>query len=217
MNKFLLFLFVVISSNSFAQQSYYDAATISVLVSANKDEFSNKSKSLTKQSNIEVATSILKGQNKKMNDLHKKLDARLNSVFILLADANLVANVVVQTEQAYKYQKMAVGIAKDNLTLSILVVHYNSIIAARIEKMIAFFALIVGSYSEISKMEPDKRKVIYREVFTLMHNCNIQSQAMYYAVKGSNLKTLIKKTKTSFYINADKKMMQDIISNLKGF
>lgn len=221
MNKiFITFLFLIVSLVSIistAQTSYYDAATMSALVELNKTEFQDKSKSLQKQSYIEVATSVLKGENKKMNDLHKKLDARLNSVFILLADADLVANVVLQTTQAYKYQKMSVELAANNLALSIVVVKYNAEIAKRIEKMISFFALIVGSYSEISKMEPDKRKKIYREVYMQMYLCKIHSESMYYAVKGSNLKSLLKKTMISNYINQDKAAVNTVLESIKNF
>lgn len=221
MNKILitsLFLTAsLVSITSTAQTSYYDAATMSALVELNKTEFQDKSKSLQKQSYIEVSTSVLKGENKKMNDLHKKLDARLNSVFILLADADLVANVVLQTTQAYKYQKMSVELAANNLALSIVVVKYNAEITKRIEKMIAFFALIVGSYSEISKMEPEKRKKIYREVYMQMYLCKIHSESIYYTVKGSNLKSLLKKTMISNYINQDKAAVNTVLESIKNF
>ena len=213
----LAFALSFISIKALAQQSYYDAATMAELVELNKREFKHKDQSLQKQTHIEIATAVLKGENKKMNDLHKKLDSRLNSIFILLADADLVANVVLQTKEAYKFQSMAIELAANNLPLSIVVIKYNAEIAKRIEKIIAFFALIVGSYSEISKMEPDKRKTIYHEVYTQMYLCKIHSESMYYAVKGSNLKGMLKKTKVYDYINQDKKAVNEVISTLKGF
>lgn len=206
--------FLLLAVKVYPQVQYMDLTTVSALIEANIQEYQNKKKRERKGLEYTLVTKILKDEEDKIKKVHNKLQSRMNSLFILLADADLLIRVTQETSLIYKYQEEALIEAIQKPYLYPAVVKNEQEVVNRVKNVILFLTLIVNAYGDIANMKVDDRRKIYSQVVTDLTIIRIKSQAMAQTFKNMSFADAVKSTRVYDILQQDKQKVQEIISNL---
>lgn len=212
---FLVILFVAMLPKAYSQLQYMDLATVSALIEANIQEHDNMVKRKNKGTEYSVVTAILKDEQGKVKELHNKLQSRMNSLFILLADAELILRIAQETQLIYKAQERALDLAlsKPYLYPAVLQNEYQTV--NRVKEMILFFTMIVNSYADIANMNVADRRKIYSQIVIDLTVIRLKSQAMEQTFKNMTFADAVKQTGIWNMVNDDIQQVNEIINSLQ--
>jgi hypothetical protein len=148
-------------------------------------------------------------------NLSDKINQRLTQAFIVEADAVTLYNIYEAFQKMYDYQSQSMSIAV-NLPYAIpVVIQKEQTIINDASNLLLFVELIVQSYGELNKMKTSDRQVIYREVNTQIQLLTGQCYSLLNTMKLLQTGDLFKNAKPMQYINQDKKIVNDILKQIK--
>lgn len=213
---FLLLFGCVVNAAVFAQTNYWDIPYTEALISHNKQNFSDNRHATQKQLSLTSSELLVKTQKNKCKRLMDSLDKRLNSLYILAADATLAIRVASTMSDLFEYQSDAAKIAFKYPYAAFLYSSDEVSIINDAESLYALIALVVASYGDISKMKVSDRKIIYTQILAQLQYLRAKCQSLNQLLAMVQYSDLYKNSQGWQFIDMDKDKVEDILKDWKN-
>src|ERR1035441_1921661 len=151
-----------------AQPNLWDIPTTEALIAHNKTNFSDNKTVNQNQAASTVTVGILKNTKDKCKQLMDSLDRRLNSLYIILADATLAIQIGNIMSDVYRYQSDAFQLVLKYPYAAFLYYNNQQKIIQDAESLFNLVYLVILSYGDIGKMKVSSRKIVYTQIVSEM-------------------------------------------------
>lgn len=213
--SFLVIVVLLTTKSVSAQQNVWDIPATELMISHNKQNFSDHQTIRNNQIVSEGTVKSWKNSTNNFKTLSDFIDKRLTSAFIIVADAVTLYNIYDQLSEMMDYEAKALDIAyRHPWAISILSSQEGKIIKSG-SQLFNYISLIAISYGDISKMKASARKVIFHEISLQISVLKAQCYSLYNLMKRLDLASEVGKTKPGTFINKDAQIVKDILKNLK--
>lgn len=196
-----------------AQPNYWDIPSTEYLIAHNKDNYKDHKEFKNNQVVSQGTVRRWKNITDKLKNLTDSIDRRLSSFFIITADASTVLAIYTALKDMYAYQSESMKIgSKYPYTIPVLIARENEIISSA-SSFVSYLALIVNSYSDISRMRVSDRNIIYHEIRAELEVVRLRCYSMLMQMKQIDLVNILKQTKPFKFINNDAQLVKSILNN----
>ncbi len=218
MKKFyLLILFCGLFNSTFAKGTYVNFWMMNWEIKHTLQE-NERQKDMHKK---EVQNLALEKTNRskwsKLKKVVKKIQSRLSIVDLAL---QAIPTGVQLTKKIDKIRKNQKSIFKEAKTLppNIKVVIDRQITFIKDSQMVLRLIIgLVASYGAINQMEKAERKILLDYAVDEMEQLRRQSSFTLYLIREAKYKMRMKKLRFKYYIEKDKKVINDIIKQIKKY
>lgn len=197
------------------QTNYFDVGAINVLISENKSNYSDHQSVRNKQLISEVSVSTWKKSTNEMKRLVSLIDKRMNSIFIITADAGTTFRMYQSFKSVLSYQQQAIATARKYPWLVFWAAQVESIIINDAIDISRFLYLMIVTYGDINKMTVASRKLIYTELDHQLSKIVLDAQFLVAKLKMVDFAETFKNTSIWRSINNDKNITKDILKEFK--
>ena len=177
-----------------------------------------QARQLKKKQNINLGAEVVnKKQWSKFKDTTKKIQDRLRIIdFALQA---IPAGIVI-SQEAKEIKENQIKIIQEIRTAP-----YTLIVALpkqvefvdELQMVVRLITGIVVSYGAINQMEKAERKILIDYALSEVERLNSQSFYMLMMIRNAKEKFERNKAMLSYYVNADRQIVEEIIDNIKTF
>lgn len=216
--KYILLIIQIISfsfARVEAQPNIWDIPATEALISHNKTNFSDNKTAKENQAKSTVTVGVLKNTKDKCKQLIDSLDKRLNSLYIILADATLAIQVGNIMSDIYQYQSDAFQLILKYPYAAFLYYNNQQKIIKDAEGLLSLIYMVVLSYGDIGKMKVSERKIVYTHIIMQMGYLRAKCNALDGQLKMIDFSETYKNSKGWNYINMDKNKVNEILNNWK--
>lgn len=204
-----------------AQVRVFDAGLTKALIEQNRDEHGKATEKMEEHLEEAPVTALYKTRYEKFKEQHKKTKERLNSLFALASDVDIVINAVKDLDEIYETNKRIMILAADYPLLIPIVLDYTSTVYNQGKRMGNYFLLIVATYTTVNNMEPLHRLQIYRQISTRMSLLLSSAQSLEKRlIRYSQMNIFLvyfKNTIWDVMYQRDKQIVNRIITNIQNF
>ncbi|HET7117533.1 MAG TPA: hypothetical protein VFI29_13635 [Hanamia sp.] len=216
--KYILLIILIISflfMKAEAQPNIWDIPATEALISHNKTNFADNKTAKENQLKSTVTVGILKNTKDKCKQLIDSLDKRLNSLYIILADATLAIQVSKILADIYEYQAESFQLILKYPYTAFLYYNNQQKIIKDAESLLSLIYMVVLSYGDIGKMKVSERKIVYTHIIMQMGYLRTKCSALDGQLKMIDFSETYKNSKGWNYINMDKSKVDEIFNNWK--
>ena len=212
--SFIVFFFCFFSQVK-AQPNIWDIPATEALISHNKTNFSDNKTVKENQVKSTVTVGFLKETKDKCKQLIDSLDKRLNSLYIILADATLAIQVGNIMSDVYQYQSDAFQLVLKYPYAAFLYYNNQQKIIKDVENLFNLIYMVVLSYGDIGKMKVSERKIVYTHIIMQMGYLRAKCSALYGQLQMIDFSETYKNSRGWNYINVDKDKVNEILNSWK--
>jgi hypothetical protein len=218
--KYILAVFIMFSllfavKTTKAQPNIWDIPATEALISHNKTNFSDNKTVKENQVKSTVTVGFLKETKDKCKQLIDSLDKRLNSLYIILADATLAIQVGNIMSDVYQYQSDAFQLVLKYPYAAFLYYNNQQKIIKDVENLFNLIYMVVLSYGDIGKMKVSERKIVYTHIIMQMGYLRAKCSALYGQLQMIDFSETYKNSRGWNYINMDKDKVNEILNSWK--
>lgn len=214
-NIFLLFTFLVISIQAFAQSNYWNIPNTEILIDQNQRSYRDYSEWRDKQNYSSAQTTNWYRLQTEYTRLSEKLKQKSLNLFTLAADATVVYDIITKMALMVELQAETTKLAVKHPWALDKIIPRQQMIYKRGEKLYQFIVLLVSSYSDLNRMKVAERKRIY---FSLRMDVDVMyreiSNLNRWLVRAS-LADRAKNSQLMQFYNKDKQKVEEILRNMK--
>lgn len=215
---FILFIVLINSFSSMrteAQPNIWDIPATEALISHNKTNYADNKTAKENQLKSTVTVGFLKKTKDKCKQLVDSLDKRLNSLFIILADATLAIQVSKILADIYEYQAESFQLILKYPFAGFLYYNNQQKIIKDAKSVLSLIYMVVLSYGDIGKMKVSERKIVYTHIIRQVAYLRAKCSALNGQLQMIDFSTTYKNGKSWNYINMDKNKINEILNNWK--
>lgn len=216
--QYILFIILIIAFSSLraeAQPNIWDIPATEALISHNKTNFSDNKTAKENQLKSTVTVGVLKNTKDKCKQLIDSLDKRLNSLYIILADATFAIQVSKILADIYEYQAESFQLILTYPYAAFLYYNNHQRIIKDAESLLSLIYMVSLSYDDIGKMKVSERKIVYTHIIMQMGYLRAKCSALDGQLKMIDFSETYKNSKGWNYINMDKNKVDEILNNWK--
>lgn len=216
--KYILLIIQIISfsfARVEAQPNIWDIPATEALISHNKTSFADNKTAKENQLKSTVTVGVLKDTKDKCKQLIDSLDKRLNSLYIILADATLAIQVSKILADIYEYQSESFQLILKYPYSAFLYYNNQQKIIKDVEGLLSLVYMVMLSYKDIGKMKVAERKIVYTHIIMQMGYLRAKCSALDGQLKMIDFSESYKNSKGCNYINMDKNKVDQILNNWK--
>lgn len=204
-----------ISTIDYAQQDTWDVPATELMISHNKQNYSDHQDVKNNQFASQATVSVWKNSTNQFKTLSDYIDKRLTSAFIVVADVTTLYNIYSQLSEMITYEQKSLVIAKRHPWAAPLLASEQAAIINSGNDLFSYISLLIMSYGDISKMKVSARKVIFHSIDLQVGVLKARCYSMYAMMKRLDLTSEIRKSKPVQMINKDQQIIKDILKNIK--
>ena len=197
------------------QPNMWDIPATEALIAHNKTNFSDNKKVNQNQVTSTVTVGVLKSTKDKCKQLMDSLDKRLNSLYIILADATLAIQVASVMSDIYQYQADAFQLVLKYPYAAFLYFNNQQKIIKDARSLFNLIYMVVASYGDIGKMKVAARKIVYTQIISQMGYLRAKCNALDGQLKMIDFSEQYKNLKGWNYVNMDKDQVHQILKDWK--
>jgi hypothetical protein len=212
---FLMLSLLFVGKTTNAQPNIWDIPATEALISHNKTNFSDNKTAKENQAISTVTVGFLKKTKDKCKQLVDSLDKRLNSLYIILADATLAIQAAKIISDVYEYQSDAFQLVLKYPFAAFLYYNNQQRIIKDVESLVKLIYMLVLSYGDIGKMKVSGRKIVYTQIIMQMGYLRSKCSALYGQLQMIDFSETYKNSKGWNYINMDKDKVNQILNSWK--
>jgi hypothetical protein len=212
---FTMFSLLFAAKTTKAQPNIWDIPATEALISHNKTNFSDNKTVKENQVKSTVTVGFLKETKDKCKQLIDSLDKRLNSLYIILADATLAIQVGNIMSDVYQYQSDAFQLVLKYPYAAFLYYNNQQKIIKDVENLFNLIYMVVLSYGDIGKMKVSERKIVYTHIIMQMGYLRAKCSALYGQLQMIDFSETYKNSRGWNYINMDKDKVNEILNSWK--
>lgn len=198
-----------------AQPNIWDIPATEALISHNKTNFADNKTAKENQLKSTVTVGVLKRTKDKCKQLIDSLDKRMNSLYIILADATLAIQVSKILADIYEYQSESFQLILKHPYAAFLYYNNQQKIIKDAESLLSLIYMVVLSYGDIGKMKVSERKIVYTHIIMQMGYLRAKCNALDGQLKMIDFSETYKSSRGWNYINMDKSKVDEILNNWK--
>ena len=198
-----------------AQPNIWDIPATEALIAHNKTNFDDNRESKEKQFTSTVSAGVLKRTKDQCKKLVDSLDKRLNSLYIILADATLALRVSSAMKDIFDYQSESFQLILKYPYASILYYNNELKIIKDAESLYSLIYMVILSYGDIEKMEVSERKIVYTHIIRQLDYLRAKCEVLNSLLKMIDFSELYKNSKGWQYLDMDKDKVNQILNNWK--
>lgn len=218
LTKYILYTTLMLSFSILrteAQPNIWDIPATEALISHNKTNFSDNKTAKENQLKSTVTVGVLKNAKDKCKQLMDSLDKRLNSLYIVLADATLAIQVSKILADIYEYQAESFQLILKYPYAAFLYYNNQQRIIKDAESLLSLIYMVVLSYGDIGKMKVSERKIVYTHIIMQMGYLRAKCSALDGQLKMIDFSETYKNSRSWNYINMDKSKVNEILNDWK--
>ncbi len=197
------------------QPNMWDIPATEALISHNKTNFSDNKKVNQNQATSTVTVGVLKSTKDKCKQIMDSLDKRLNSLYIILADATLAIRVASIMSDIYEYQADAFQLVLKYPYAAFLYYNNQQKIIKDARSLFNLIYMVVVSYGDIGKMKVAARKIVYTQIISQMGYLRAKCDALAGQLKMIDFSEQYKNLKGWNYVDMDKDKLHQILNDWK--
>lgn len=198
-----------------AQPNIWDIPATEAMISHNKTNFSDNKTAKENQLKSTATVGILKNTKDKCKQLMDSLDKRLNSLYIVLADATLAIQVSRIMRDIVDYQSESFQLVLKYPYASFLYYSNQQKIIDDARSVYSLIYMVVLSYGDIGKMKVSERKIVYTQIIMQLAYLKAKCNALFSQLKMIDFSETYKNSRGFGYIDMDKDKVAQIINNWK--
>ena len=197
------------------QPNIWDIPATEALISHNKTNFSDNKTVNQNQAVSTVTVGVLKSTKDKCKQLMDSLDKRLNSLYIILADATLAIQVASIMSDIYQYQADAFELVLKYPYAAFLYYNNQQKIIKDARSLFNLIYMVVVSYGDIGKMKVAARKIVYTQIISQMGYLRALCSALDGQLQMIDFSEQYKNLKGWNYIDMDKDKVTQLLNDWK--
>jgi hypothetical protein len=198
-----------------AQPNIWDIPATEALISHNKTNFSDNKTVNENQAASTVTVGVLKSTKDKCKQLIDSLDKRLNSLYIILADAILAIQVSNIMSDIYQYQSDAFQLVLKYPYAAFLYYDNQQKIIEDAKSIFNLIYMVVLSYGDIGKMKVAERKIVYTQIISQLGYLRAKCSALVGQLQMIDFSEKYKNSNGWNYIDMDKDKVNQILNDWK--
>ena len=210
----ILFLFCF-CCNAKAQPNIWDIPATEALIAHNKTNFDDNKTVKNNQLESTVTVGVLKNTKDKCKRLVDSLDKRLNSLYVILADATLAIQVSQIMKDIFEYQAESFQLVLKYPYASFLYYNNQQKIIDDAGSMFNLIYMVILSYGDIGKMKVSERKIVYTQIIMQLGYLRAKCSALNGQLKMIGFSETYKNSRGFQYIDMDKAKVNQIINDWK--
>jgi hypothetical protein len=212
--SFIAFFFCFYSQVK-AQPNIWDIPATEALIAHNKTNFADNKTVKNNQLESTVTVGVLKNTKDKCKRLIDSLDKRLNSLYIILADATLAIQVSNIMRDIFEYQSESFQLVLKYPYASFLYYNNQQKIIDDAGSVFSLIYMVILSYGDIGKMKVSERKIVYTQIIMQLGYLRAKCSALYGQLKMIDFSETYKNSRGFQYIDMDKAKVNQIINDWK--
>jgi hypothetical protein len=218
--KYITPVFVLLSllftvKTTRAQANIWDIPATEALISHNKTNFSDNKTVNENQAASTVTVGVLKRTKDKSKQLIDSLDKRLNSLYIILADATLTIQVGNIMSDIYQYESDAFQLVLKYPYAAFLYYNNQQKIISDAKSIVNLIYMVVLSYGDIGKMKVSERKIVYTQIIMQMGYLRAKCSALVGQLQMIDFSEKYKNLNGGNYIDMDKDKVTQVLNDWK--
>ena len=198
-----------------AQPNIWDIPATEALIAHNKTNFSDNKTVKNNQLKSTVTVGVLKNTKDKCKRLIDSLDKRLNSLYIILADATLAVQVSQIMKDIFEYQAESFQLVLKYPYASFLYYNNQQKIIDDAQSVFNLIYMVILSYGDIGKMKVSERKIVYTQIVMQLGYLRAKCSALNGQLKMIDFSETYKDSRGFQYIDMDKAKVNQIINDWK--
>jgi hypothetical protein len=198
-----------------AQPNIWDIPATEALVAHNKTNFDDNKTVKNNQLESTVTVGVLKSTKDKCKRLIDSLDKRLNSLYIILADATLAIQVSNIMRDILEYQSESFQLVLKYPYASFLYYNNQQKIIDDARSVFSLIYMVLLSYGDIGKMKVSERKIVYTQIIMQLDYLRAKCSALNGQLKMIDFSETYKNSRGFRYIDMDKDKVNQIINDWK--
>jgi len=202
-------------SHTEAQPNIWDIPATEALIAHNKTNFSDNKTVKNNQLKSTVTVGVLKNTKDKCKRLIDSLDKRLNSLYIILADATLAVQVSQIMKDIFEYQAESFQLVLKYPYASFLYYNNQQKIIDDAQSVFNLIYMVILSYGDIGKMKVSERKIVYTQIIMQLAFLKAKCNALNGQLKMIDFSETYKNSKGWNYLDMDKDRVNQIINDWK--
>jgi len=212
--SFIVFFFCFFSQVK-AQPNIWDIPATEALIAHNKTNFDDNKTVKNNQLESTVTVGVLKNTKDKCKRLIDSLDKRLNSLYIILADATLAIQVSQIMKDIFEYQAESFQLVLKYPYASFLYYNNQQKIIDDAGSVVNLIYMVILSYGDIGKMKVSERKIVYTQIIMQLAYLKAKCNALNKQLKMIDFSETYKNSRGFQYIDMDKAKVNQIINDWK--
>ena len=212
--SFIVFFFCFYS-HAEAQPNIWDIPATEVLIAHNKTNFADNKTVKNNQLKSTVTVGVLKNTKDKCKRLIDSLDKRLNSLYIILADATLAIQVSHIMSDVYEYQSESFQLVLKYPYTSFLYYNNQQKIIDDARSVFSLIYMVVLSYGDIGKMKVSERKIVYTQIIMQLGYLRAKCSVLAHCLKMADFSETYKNSRGWQYVDMDKEKVKQILNDWK--
>lgn len=209
-------LLCTIVSKSYAQKSTLDIAAMHQLVpqsiDENKAQVKAKNQQAVNTANEQANLTLLD----KLKHVYRELQHRYNTLGTAINMAEIGIYATPMVEQIVNYQKQVISLTSANPILLPLGLQTEIEFAGKAKDLAGYVAGLSLSIGDVNQMKASDRKLLFDYVIEQLSTIQELSGNLVTTLQSSSLNTLLRSIDPfQDYIDKDKSLVEDIISNAK--
>ncbi|MDQ2719384.1 MAG: hypothetical protein M3Z26_06425 [Bacteroidota bacterium] len=212
--SFIVFSFCIYS-HAEAQPNIWDIPATEALIAHNKTNFADNKAVKNNQLKSTLTVGILKNTKDKCKRLIDSLDKRLNSLYIILADAVLAIQVSNIMRDILEYQGESFQLVLKYPYASFLYYNNQQKIIDDARSVFSLIYMVILSYGDIGKMKVSERKIVYTQIVMQLGYLRAKCSALNEQLKMIDFSETYKNSGGFRYIDMDKDKVNQIINDWK--
>lgn len=198
-----------------AQPDIWDIPATEALISHNKTNFADNKTAKENQLKSTVTVGVLKRTKDKCKQLIDSLDKRMNSLYIILADATLALQVSKIVADIYDYQAESFQLILKYPYAAFLYYNNQQKIIKDAESLLNLIYMLILSYGDIGKMKVAERKMVYTHIIMQVGYLRAKCSSLDGQLKMIDFSETYKNSRGWNYINMDKNKVNQILNDWK--
>jgi hypothetical protein len=211
----LMVFFFCFYSHAEAQPNIWDIPATEALIAHNKTNFSDNKTVKNNQLKSTVTVDVLKNTKDKCKRLIDSLDKRLNSLYIIMADAVLTIQVSNIMRDILEYQGESFQLVLKYPYASFLYYNNQQKIIDDARSVFSLIYMVILSYGDIGKMKVSERKMVYTQIVMQLGYLRAKCSALNGQLKMIDFSETYKNSRGFQYIDMDKDRVNQIINDWK--
>jgi hypothetical protein len=212
--SFIAFFFCFYSQVK-AQPNIWDIPATEALIAHNKTNFADNKTVKNNQLESTVTVGVLKSTKDKCKRLIDSLDKRLNSLYIILADATLAIQVSNIMRDILEYQSESFQLVLKYPYASFLYYNNQQKIIDDAGSVFNLIYMVILSYGDIGKMKVSERKIVYTQIIMQLAYLKAKCNSLNGQLKMIDFSETYKNSRGFQYIDMDKAKVNQIINDWK--
>lgn len=215
MKNFLTLLVVLFFFSSTTKASYISYYLVHVGVDHTLKENTRQKEAKQRQVRVTGLETSNARSTGNLKDKYNRIKERLNKLGLILEGFTISSQAYPTLQMIYENQRNIVQECRDSPYLIPMSVQSEVEFIDRAQMLIRFLTGLILTYGDINQMKSGDRKMLLNHAIKQLDDMNVQSYTLLTNIRNHKQTIALNKMRMKEWINRDKEIMGEIITNAK--